>query len=354
MIEAMPGNISQHFSLNFHCQRLSTMFVPVKRFFARLLAFSQIAILLLAVPAVPGEAQSAPASLQSTGARPGTDPAAALADSLIAACRQDSAAFGTHLAKENATAFLALPESQRTGLLRRFVLLDDPGKPLLSTDGRGHTEVRCEASGVVSDMLFGETQMHDNLAFIPVEVPQAGAPEGDAKQSVRFGLVRESGEWKLLSLGLLLLDIPTLAREWEKNDVKALEAHAIANLHGIAEALKSYQQAYGRLPDNLAELGPSASEGVSPDKAGLLDEELASGEKDGYVFRYSIATAPRETDESEREKASGFQLAATPAKYGQGGRQSFYMDSTGMLRGADKNGAVADESDAPISGTHQN
>jgi hypothetical protein len=293
-------------------------------------------------------------SVPSTSARSHPDPAAALADALIAACRQDPSEFATHLTAEGAAAFRALPQAQRTALLRRFVLLDDPGKPLLSADAAGHTRVRCEAGGVVSDMHFGATQMQDNLAFIPVEVPEAGAPAGEEKQSVRFGLVRESGEWKLLSLGLLLLDIPALAREWEANDISALEGTAIAHLREIAEALKSYQAAYGKLPDTLAELGPSAGVGASPDKAGLLDEELASGENGGYDFRYSIVTAPGEADESERDKTSGFQLAATPKEYGHGGRKSFYLDAQGVLRGADKSGSVADENDPRIAEPPQN
>jgi hypothetical protein len=311
-----------------------------------------LAIILIASTAAPARAQSAAvqsAAAQSTVARSPSDPAAALADALIAACRQDPSEFATHLTVASAAAFRALPQAQRTDLLKRFVLLDDPGKPLLSADAAGHTRVRCEAGGVVSDMHFGATLMQDNLAFIPVEVPEAGVPAEEATQSVRFGLVRESGEWKLLSLGLLLLDIPTLAHEWEANDISALEETVIAHLREIAEALKSYQQAYGKLPDTLAELGPSAGAGASPDKAGLLDEELASGEKGGYAFRYSIATAAGEADESERDKASGFQLAATPKEYGHGGRKSFYFDSQDILRGADKNGAVASENDPRIT-----
>jgi hypothetical protein len=290
------------------------------------------------------------AQTSSAQAAAGTnaDPAAALAAALIAACRQDPSEFATHLTAENAAAFRGLPQPQRINLLKRFVLLDDPGKPLLSATAEGHTEVRCEAGGVMSDMRFGATQMHESLAFIPVEVPKAGTTEDDAKQSVRFGLVRESGEWKLLSLGLLLLDIPTLARGWETADRAAPETAAVVNLHRIADALKAYQQAYGKLPETLAQLGPPATPGASPDKAGLLDEELASGEHGGYRFRFSIVSGSAGADESERDKAAGFELAAIPAEYGTGGRKSFYLDSKGILRGADKHGAVADAHDPRI------
>ncbi len=88
---------------------------------------------------------------------------------------------------------------------------------------------------------------------------------------------------------------------------------------------------------------------------GLLStEELASGETGGYAFRYSIVTDPGAADESERDKTSGFQLAATPKEYGQGGRKSFYLDAQGILRGADKNGSVADENDPRVAEPPQN
>ena len=103
------------------------------------------------------------------------DPAEALGETLTAACRQDQAGFANHLTSDSAEAYRALPEQQRVALLRRFVLLDDPGKALLSTLD-GHTVVRCEASGVVSEMRFGESQVRENLAFISVTVPAGRRP----------------------------------------------------------------------------------------------------------------------------------------------------------------------------------
>jgi len=300
-----------------------------------------------------GPSGTTPARAQSggsqAGARSASDPAATLADALIAACRQDPAEFAKHLTAENAEAFRALPQSQRTALLKRFVLLDEPGKPLLSADAEGHTRVRCDAGGVVSELRFGATQLRDNLAFIPLEVPEAGTPTGEKMKAVRFGLVRESGEWKLLSLGLLLLDIPALAQGWEGAELEARESAAIISLQAIAAALKAYQQAYGKLPEALEQLGHSATPGASPENAGLLDQELASGESGGYRFRYTIAVAADEADESERDKSAGFALAATPVIYGKDGRRSFYLDSQGQLRGGDKQGAVANATDPRIS-----
>lgn len=282
------------------------------------------------------------------------DPAAALADALSAACRQDEITFATHLTADNAEAFRGLPTPQRTALIKRFVLLEDPGRPLLTTTAGGHPVVRCEAAGVLSEMRFGATEARDNLAFIRVEVPQAGQSDLQQVQNVRFGLVREGGEWKLLSVGMLLLDIPALQREWEQSDLASGEAAAVAALRKISSALIAYQTAFGNLPQDLDQLGaPSDSGGFSSDKAGLIDDELATGQSGGYRFRYTIAPANEPGDESDRDKAAGFSLAATPAEYGKGGKRSFYLDSGGVLRGGDKHGAVATIDDPEVGADPQ-
>ena len=75
--------------------------------------------------------------------------------------------------------------------------------------------------------------------------------------------------------------------------------------------------------------------------AGLLRQGLASGTAHGYVF--SCTTIP-----STAATSAFFKVTATPQNYGMTGRRSFYIDVDGVLRGADKNGASADENDPPI------
>ena len=298
---------------------------------------SATGIFLVLTLALPSRSVAAQRDLPAV-----SDPVQALTEILTAACRQDQVAFANHLTNDNAHAYRALPQEQRVALLKRLVLLEDLGKPLLSMLD-GHTVIRCEAGGVISQMRFGATQVRENLAFIPVTVP-----EGTDKQSVRFGLVRESGEWKLLSVGLLLLDIPAMARQWEASDLQARERSAIGTLRKIASALKSYQSAYGNLPEALEQLGPPAQGGVWPESAGLLDSELAKGLGNGYRFRYAIVPASGEEDISTRNGAAGFAVAATPVVYGKDGRRSFFLDSIGTLRGGDKNGAVATADDPRV------
>jgi len=265
---------------------------------------------------------------------PGNNASATLAEALTAACRQDAAQFARTLTTDNAAVFRELAAGTRLALMKRFVLLDEPGRPLLSSDPQGHTVVRCEAPGLTAEFRFGETRLRENLAFVPVEVTGA--------RRIDFGLVREGGGWKLLSVGLLLLDLPALARQWESAELEASEAAAIAALRKFAAAAGAYRRVFGRLPDTLAQMGPPPKEGISAEAAGLVDAELAAGKKEGYLFRYRSLPPPQEGAEP------GFELAATPAEYGKTGRRSFFLDSSGALRGADKQGAVAGPTDPRV------
>jgi hypothetical protein len=291
-------------------------------------------------PAANATARAVPSAAAGTEAD-------ALSQALVAACRRDYADFAGYLTAPNAREFGQLPEEQRDALLQRIVLQKGAGKPLLSQTSAGQPVVRCESGGVLTEMRFSTAETADNLAFISVEVPQA-PPEA---RSIRFGLVRESGKWKLLSVGLLLFDIPAMSQQWAEADLQAREAQAVASLQKIADALKRYQVAYGRLAESLQQLGPAGAEGTSPEKAGLLDASLASGESDIYRFRYVITPSATGIDEAERNKNAGFALTATPIEYGKSGRRSFYLDSSGTLRGSDKQGlgATPDDPRIPLS-----
>ena len=281
---------------------------------------------------------------QQTQQSSGAPPDATLSDALAAACRQDSPAFGNSLTSENAVAFRALPSPQRTAMMKRFVLLDEPGRPLFSTSNSGQKIVRCESPSFTTEMRFGQTKVHENLAFIPMEVPITG----EEPRTVTFGLVREGGSWKLLSVGLILLNVPEMAKQWAQADLESNEDAAIADLRAVAAAANTYRNAYGVLPETLAALGPAPPGGVSPDAAGLLDAALAAGEKDGYTFRYVIVPAPDVAPGEDSGKAVSFSVASSPKEYGKMGRRSFFLDSSGILRGADKKGGIADQTDPRI------
>jgi hypothetical protein len=300
-----------------------------------------VLLVTLAIIALfPGSIARAQQQQQQANANPET----ALSDALSAACRQDSPAFANSLTADNAAAFRALPGAQRTAMMKRFVLLEEPGRVLLSTSSNGQKIVRCESPSYTTEMRLGETKLRENLAYVPMEIP---IPGEDARK-ITFGFVREGGNWRLLSVGLILLDVPAMAKQWEQADLDAAEDAAIADLRSVAAALDTYRRAYGELPETLAELGPAPPNGVSPEAASLLDAELAKGDKDGYTIRYTITPGAGGQAEEDAIKAETFSLSSSPKEYGKTGRRSFFLDSSGILRGADKQGGIATTTDPRI------
>src|SRR5208282_5387857 len=100
----------------------------------------------------------------------GSDPASALSGALSAACRANETQFANYLTADNSAAFLALPVDRRAAFLKRLALADEPGKPLLSSDAQGHNVFRCQAPEGTAEFRFGDTRVHENLAFVPVTV----------------------------------------------------------------------------------------------------------------------------------------------------------------------------------------
>ncbi len=75
----------------------------------------------------------------------------------------------------------------------------------------------------------------------------------------------------------------------------------------------------------------------------LITASLASGILDGYEFRIRI-------DNGGRNEAPTFAATATPMRFPRTGAFSYYIDETGVLRGANKYGLEAEPSDQPICG----
>jgi|HubBroStandDraft_6_1064221.scaffolds.fasta_scaffold68403_4 hypothetical protein len=298
-----------------------------KWFWVRRLALGAMAIAF----AFSAPARAQQSSEQSVDA----DPAAALADALVAACRANETQFANYLAGDNGAAFRALPETQRTAFMRRLSLSDSPGKPLLSSDDHNHTVLRCRAPETTVEYRFGTPRVQENLAFVPVNV--VNGEEAD------FGLVRQSGGWRLLSLGLVLFDVPQLSKEWAQQDLATHEEATVETLRSLAEAIQTYHNAFGKLPESLAQLGPAPKDQISPEQASLVPAGLAAGKQDGYLYRYRIAPDANGNDKN-------FELAATPESYGKIGKRSFFMDTDGKVHADDKHGAVATYEDPLIAG----
>jgi hypothetical protein len=184
--------------------------------------------------------------------------------------------------------------------------------------------VRCQIPAGAAELQIGGAEIADNLAFLPVEVRNAADTDGNSTVRVKMGLVRENDNWKLLSVGLLLLDLPALAFEWDAAEMDSTERAAIDGVKKIAEGVETYRRTYARLPDSLAKLAPpKIGAAADPDAAGLLDAELASGVRNGYKFRYVISGA------STLGAPAKYEIAATPEIYGRTGRRSFFRDLSG-------------------------
>ncbi|HEX8766305.1 MAG TPA: hypothetical protein VF740_14150 [Candidatus Acidoferrum sp.] len=268
-----------------------------------------------------------------------TAPGRALSNALAAACSQNQAEFTRFLTVRNKESFSRMTPAARVALMKRFVLLDEPGKATISANPSGRPAVRCETPGGAIEMQVGGAEIHDNVAFLPLELHETTDSTGASARQINIGLVREEGDWKLLSLGVLLLDLPALEAEWDESEIEATEKNALESLKDIATAVDSYRNKYLHLPESLANLAPPTRGKPSLEAAGLLDSDLAKGSKNGYAFRYVIAGA------NDVGAPAKYELSATPLRYGRTGRRSFFRDSSGTMHAADRQGAVGSETD---------
>jgi len=297
------------------------------------------AVLLLSVPRVSAQDPSAnPAS----PARAAAGPVAALRDVLTAACSQSQNDFSRFLTARNKESFSRMTPAARVAFMKRFVLLNEAGTPSVQVNPSGRPIVSCKTPAGEAEIQVGGANENDNIAFLPVILRDATDTSGAGAITVNMGMVREGGQWKILSLGVVLLDLPSLEVEWDSEEADTNEKSAVASLRAIADAVESFRRKYTRLPESLAALGPPSRGPASPEAAGLLDSELTSGRKDGYSFRYVVVGA------SVLGAPAKFELAATPITYGRTGLRSFFRDAEGTFRGADRHGAVGSASDPKL------
>jgi len=284
-------------------------------------------------------------------------PAGALSQALSAACSQSQIDFANFLTTRNKQSFARMTPAARISLMKRFVLLSQPGKPTTTLNPSGRPTVLCETPDGAAEIQIGGADLQDNLAFLPVDLRDATDVAGSEVIRVNMGLVREDNQWRILSIGLVLLDLPSLELEWNAAEVSANENAALESLKAVAQAIEAYRRAYTRLPDSLARLGPPPEPPKTPsgktpvnknaDKpsaefADILDADLAAGKKGGYAFRYVILGA------SNLGAVAQYELAASPSPYGQTGRRSFFREANGAIHSADHKGAVGSAADPKV------
>lgn len=284
--------------------------------------------------------RSSPTAAPPANAAPDS-PSAALRDLLAAACAHDETRFEQFLTARNSESFSRLTPAARVELMKRFVLLDGAGKPALSSNS-GRPSIRCTTPDGAADIQLGGTDLRDNVALLPVDIrgaSDANAPMGDPHH-ILMGLVRENSSWKILSVGMLFLDLPSLEVEWDQSAIGGNERQALTDLKTIAAAIETYRTTYSRLPESLTKLGHGTK--TSGDAAGLLDPALVGGERNGYRFRMVIVGA------SDLGAPAQYELSATPATYGRTGRLSLFRDAKGKYHAADHQGAVGHSLDPVV------
>ena len=123
---------------------------------------------------------------------------------------------------------------------------------------------------------------------------------------------------------LVLMAVTGISGEVNPSPALQKERIALGVIFTIADAQDKFKKttgngSYGTLEQLIAQ--------------SLIPKEMI--ESSGYRFDVTVI-------------GDKFEVSAVPVEYGKTGKMSFFMDQTGMLRGADHNGAAATASDPPI------
>ncbi len=157
-----------------------------------------------------------------------------------------------------------------------------------------------------------------------------------AKAEHGFSLV------ELLIVVTVILIIAAIAiPNYITSKLRANESGAIQNLRTITTANVVYSTTYqiGYAPDLPTLGGDSTAPTLSA--AGLIDSVLASGDKSGYNYSYSVVSSGSDS------QVTGYAVFASPEIFGTTGTRYFYTDETAVIRY--NSSAQAGPSDSPIS-----
>ena len=119
----------------------------------------------------------------------------------------------------------------------------------------------------------------------------------------------------LIVIAIILIIITVALPRLSKARMFAQETAAIQAVKTLHTAQVQYYSQYGKYASSLTELGPPASGADSPSAAGLINNDLASGEKSGYKF--TMTGTP-----------GGYLVNAAPIAFGSSGSRTFFSDQT--------------------------
>jgi prepilin-type N-terminal cleavage/methylation domain-containing protein len=124
----------------------------------------------------------------------------------------------------------------------------------------------------------------------------------------------------LIVIAIILIILAVAMPKLSKSRMYAQEMAAIQAIHAIHQAETMYYSQFGKYAASLAELGPPTTGGAAgPGAADLIQEDLATGEKQGYKF--TITASP-----------GGYTINASPIAFGTNGSRTFWSDQSMSIR----------------------
>jgi type II secretory pathway pseudopilin PulG len=117
--------------------------------------------------------------------------------------------------------------------------------------------------------------------------------------------------------------IPNLLRA----KMAANEATAVGSLRTLNTAVMTYSSTYGQgFPAALENLSPPTAGQATKERAELIDSQLGSGQKTGYLFFYQ--TLP----DRQGKSADTYSINADPLAAGTTGIRHFFTSQAGVIR----------------------
>lgn len=243
--------------------------------------------------------------------------------------------FEKHLLEATKKALLQGEDSASSPIFRQFaafraemaanrnhVEIFESGSTLISLDedeGRHKLEIGVERDDLMSDVDEIEVSFRSYkegmLESLPV-VPR-----------LTLSMKHEKDVWKLNEITLALrvpLGDADFLEGLQKSQRQASESSAVATIRTLNTAEITYAASFPArgFTCKLSELGGSAGGDPSPEQAMLIDDDLASGKKSGYVFAIN---------DCDVRPASKYQITASPSDPDSGTR-AFCSDESAIVR----------------------
>ena len=165
-----------------------------------------------------------------------------------------------------------------------------------------------------------------DVSASPVSAAPYYPPQTKKKSDTKIALIILACVFAFMAIPFVLIvaaiAIPNLLRA----RISANEASAVTNTRMLVTASISYRVGYGHYPATLAQLGaPTTGAPDDENHAGLVDDALASGTKNGYHFLYF----PKRSEDGN--SFIGCEVHADPVSASTGTRH-FYSSEDKIVR----------------------